>query len=323
MTWRTPEQKKIHRRLGIAYDEDWATWADDDARERYPLSGKQLMTLARVCFEASDMLWPLINALRELSLWQRRLLRAKTAERWGLYLGLKREVHRCIDECVLIAQCPLVSWLRNAREDVCAALGLDADKVPKGEEKDDETVRGALLEGEDVRDQEDEKNDEVVFQEKGVPRRLRIRIATSKARYYFFCLLSPRCSFDKHEELATNLTLFLQQMEEENSGNEELRTKLIELRQRVMRRLAKTEKVHHVKIHLLDSTTREMTQPVLAKRIISGIKAGWEKLLGRYFWDDLDELFLRWDEARERRKYMIIKGCTLVEAASEDDSPRV
>ncbi|KAJ4392310.1 hypothetical protein N0V93_005935 [Gnomoniopsis smithogilvyi] len=299
MTWRTPAQKRIHHRLDIAYDEDWAVSVDggddDDVRERYPLSGKQLMKLAHVCFKASDMLWPLIKALRELFLWQKRMVRAKTDAHWTMFYKRRREVHRCMGKCVRITRCPLVSWLRVARGEVCAALGMDAEKVPGGEDEgDDVMARGALLEEKPVEDQRDEKEiDEVVLEQGAIPRQARVRIALFKARYHFICLLSPRWSFDKLEELATNITLIMEQMEEEEEdmGNAIVSSKLNAIRQRIMRRVEKMEKTHHRKISLVDPITRKMIRPIVPKRAISGIKAGWAKVLGRHFLDGLDELF--------------------------------
>lgn len=314
MKWRTPIQQAVHRSLGIGYNGDWADdnssdGNDDDdddhqdqQQELYPLTPRQLKDLARVCFEASHMLRPLAMALKALLPHQRELIWARKSERWRLYLSLKRVLQEQIDECVRIARCPLMSWLRNARNQACEALGLDGNKVPGGEkqeEKEDQsevTACGALQEdhSENVEIDDDEKSMcDATFEPGEIPRQVRTRTITFKAQYYFFCLLSARCSPDKLEELAVKVTNLLLHLEINNIGDSSLREELRGLRRSVMRRADKAERAHRRRLGLVDSVICKMTRRPFHERMMGTIKAGWENISGRNLLNEIDKLFIR------------------------------
>lgn len=315
MKWRTPIQQAVHRSLGIGYNADWAdnsSNGDDDEddhqaqqQELYPLTPRQLKDLARLCFEASNMLRPLTVALKALLSHQRELICARKSQRWRLYLSLKRVAQEHIDDCVRIARCPLMSWLRNARNQACEALGLDVNKVPGGEsekevvEEDYERkvlACGALQEDytEDLEIDDEKKSMCSVTLEPGeAPRRVRTRIISFKAQYYCFCLLSARCSPDKLDELAAKVTNLLLHLEIKHIGDASLRGELRDLRRSVVRRVEKAERAHRRRLGLFDSVICKMTRPTLHERMMRNIKAGWENISGVYFLNDLDKLFVR------------------------------
>lgn len=315
MKWRTPIQQAVHRSLGIGYNGDWADDnssgdnddADDDhqdqQQELYPLTPRQLKELARVCFEASHMLRPLAIALKTLLPHQRELIWARKSERWRLYLSLKRVLQEQIDECVRIARCPLTSWLRNARNQACEALGLDVNKVPGGEKQEEKEYEsevmacGALREDhpEDFEiDEDDEKSMCGVTLEPGeVPRQVRTLIITFKAQYYFFCLLSAIFSPDKLEELAVKVTNLLLHLEINDIGDSSLREELRGLRRSVMRRVDKAERAHRRRLGLLDSVICKMARRPFHERMMGTIKAGWANIPGRNFLNEIDKLFIR------------------------------
>lgn len=310
MKWRTPIQAAIHRSLGIGYNGGWAendsSDNDDDEdfhdqqQEIYPLTPKQLKDLARVCFEASNMLRPLAIALKALLPHQRELIWAEKSGRWSLYVCLKTVVQEHIDECVRIARCPLMSWLRNARNQACEALGLDVNKVP-GSEKDGEDdgrevqIFGALQEehAEEVEIGDEESMCGVILEPGEVPRQVRTRIMTLKAQYYFFCLLSARCSLDKLDGLAAKVTNLLLYLEISNIGDALLREELRDLRRSVMRRVEKAERAHRRRLGLMDSVIQKITRPTLHERMTRNIKAGRENVSGMYFLNDIGKLFAR------------------------------
>lgn len=312
MRWRTPIQKAIHQSLGVGYNKDWADdhsiddnndGHQDQQQELYPLSPKQQNDLARVCFEASYLLRPLTIALKALLPHQRELIRAKRAERWRLYLSVGGVVQEHIDDCVRIARCPLMSWLRNARNQACEALGLDINKVPGGEKRGEEVddgrevqASGALQEGdlEDVKVYDEEKSiPGVTLQPKEVPRRIRTRIISLKAQYYFISLLSDRCSPDKLEELATKVTDLLLHLQIANIGDASLRIELRDLRRSIMRRVEKAEGAHRRRLGLMDSVIQKMTRTTLHERMMRKLKAGWENVSGMHFLNDRGKLFSR------------------------------
>lgn len=307
MAWRTPKQEMIHKNMGIACNvnrpgrvEDHSNSDDDhhhhhhnkDHREMYPLSPRQQKDLARVCFEASHMLRPLTFALKALLPQQRELAWAKRTERWRLFLSLKKMVQQKIDDCVRITRCPLTSWLRNARNQACEALGLDTSKVPGGEEEEEDgrevMACGALQEyTEDLEVDDDEEENSGVILEPGMLRRIRIRIISFKAQYYLFCLLSPRCSPDKLEELAAKVTGLLLQLQVTNISDASQLAKLRNLRRNIMRRVEKAERKHKRRLGLVDSVICKMTHRPLHERITRNIKAGWAKT------NDVYEIFPR------------------------------
>lgn len=307
MAWRTPKQEAIHQRLGVAYNGERPASVDDhsnsnndgdhhnkDHQGMYPLTTRQLKDLARICFEASHMLRPLTVALKALLPQQRELAWAKRTGRWSLFLSLKKVVQQQIDDCVRITHCPLTSWLRNARNQACEALGLDTSKVPDGEEgdKDGQEVMacGALQEHTDdlEMDDDDEENSGYVL-EPGDLRRIRIRIMSYKAQYYLLCLLSPRCSPDKLEKLAAKVTGFLLQVEVSNIGDTSLRAELRDLRRTIMRRVEKTERKHTRRLGLVDSVICKITRRPLRERITQNIKPRWIKTFGINFHNDVYE----------------------------------
>lgn len=146
MAWRSPEQARLHERYNLEGEDDLpagdTTSSNHESREngsratasKYPLTKRQHLRLARICGEMDWMLDALRSYLRIFQ--DRRAEYATesttagiteavvTEHRWRL-INATREFQSHSE--ILIRQ------LRNSRNGLCEALGLDPDKVPGGD----------------------------------------------------------------------------------------------------------------------------------------------------------------------------------------------
>lgn len=109
---------------------------------RYPLTAQQLKEFARVCCEMDYQVRQLVRVVKAYNRTAWAHWKAVQAGGEGegerRVAALREDVERWTLECERTARLPLQFMLVDARESLCAALGLDSARVPMSYHHDDE-----------------------------------------------------------------------------------------------------------------------------------------------------------------------------------------